>query len=29
MKRLVYNFKNKQTKKFKYPKNILGEKIQI
>ena len=26
MKRLVYNFKNKQTKKFKYPKNILGGK---
>ena len=26
MKRLVYNFKNKKTKKFKYPKNILGGK---
>ncbi len=26
MKRLVYNFKNKKTKKFRYPKNILGGK---
>ena len=26
MKRLIYNFKNKQTNKFKYPKNILGGK---
>ena len=26
MKRLVYNFKNKKTIKFKYPKNILGGK---
>ena len=26
MKRLIYNFKNKQTTKFKYPKNILGGK---
>ena len=26
MKRLIYNFKNKQTTKFKHPKNILGGK---
>ena len=26
MKKLVFNFKSKITKKFKYPKNILGGK---